>query len=168
MSAAVSPQPLTRSQSPKRKRSESEDSGIPQFDGAGDAALQYAYDEDLPSDAEQVSTPEDSRINKRLKVDRPTTLDYAPHLTLRGHKRGVAAVKFSPDGRWIASCCNKMCSPTTQWHQTDRSQLPIARSRSGTQRLERSPIPWKATSLASLPSPGARTPRFWHQDQTIS
>lgn len=30
---------------------------------------------------------------------------YKPKLILRGHKRGVAAVKFSPDGKWIASCC---------------------------------------------------------------
>lgn len=30
---------------------------------------------------------------------------YRPKLVLRGHKRGVACVKFSPDGKWIASCC---------------------------------------------------------------
>lgn len=30
---------------------------------------------------------------------------YRPKLILRGHKRGVSCVKFSPDGKWIASCC---------------------------------------------------------------
>jgi len=32
-------------------------------------------------------------------------VDYRPQLILRGHKRAIAAVKFSPDGKWIASCC---------------------------------------------------------------
>ena len=107
MSAAVSPEPPSRSRSPKRKRSESEESGIAQYDGAGDAALQYAYDEDLPSDVEQAFTPEDGPSRKKLRVERPRTLNYVPHMTLRGHKRGVAVVKFSPDGKWIASCCKK-------------------------------------------------------------
>ena len=31
-------------------------------------------------------------------------LQYQPTLILRGHKKGVSAVKFSPDGRLIASC----------------------------------------------------------------
>ena len=31
--------------------------------------------------------------------------DYKPRLTLKGHRGGVAAVKFSPDARCIASCC---------------------------------------------------------------
>ena len=30
---------------------------------------------------------------------------YAEKLVLRGHRRGVASVRFSPDGRMIASCC---------------------------------------------------------------
>jgi len=36
---------------------------------------------------------------------RPPEVHYKPKLILRGHKRGVAAVKFSPDGKWVASCC---------------------------------------------------------------
>lgn len=31
--------------------------------------------------------------------------NYRPTLILRSHRRGVAAVRFSPDGRKIASCC---------------------------------------------------------------
>ena len=30
---------------------------------------------------------------------------YQVKTVLRGHKRGVAGVRFSPDGRLIASCC---------------------------------------------------------------
>jgi COMPASS component SWD3 len=42
-------------------------------------------------------TPEESWI-------RPSELHYKPTLILRGHKRGVSGVKFSPDGKRIASC----------------------------------------------------------------
>jgi len=31
-------------------------------------------------------------------------LDYKPRLVLEGHTKGVSQVKFSPDGKWIASC----------------------------------------------------------------
>jgi COMPASS component SWD3 len=34
---------------------------------------------------------------------KPTELHYKPTFILRGHKKGIAAVRFSPDGRWIAS-----------------------------------------------------------------
>ncbi len=36
---------------------------------------------------------------------------YTPRLVLTGHKRGVSAVKFSPNGKWIASCCRKKSLP---------------------------------------------------------
>ncbi|OCK82990.1 WD40 repeat-like protein [Lepidopterella palustris CBS 459.81] len=35
---------------------------------------------------------------------KPTQLHYKQKLILRGHKKGVSAVKISPDGRRIASC----------------------------------------------------------------
>ena len=41
--------------------------------------------------------------------DKERLPNYKPTLILRSHTRGVAAVKFSPDGRKIASCC--MSSP---------------------------------------------------------
>ena len=36
--------------------------------------------------------------------ERPTALHYRPSLILRGHKKAVSAVQFSPDGKKIASC----------------------------------------------------------------
>ncbi len=43
---------------------------------------------------------------------KPTELHYKPKLILKGHKKGVSAVKYSPDGRRIASCCRYMRSLT--------------------------------------------------------
>ena len=95
-------------QSPKRKRSESLDASTPQLDGTADGPdpnLQYAYDDEMPSELRTPEDEQDSETVKRRKVERPKRLDYVPHMTLHGHKRGVAAVKYSPDGKWIASCC---------------------------------------------------------------
>ena len=112
MSANSSPEPASR-ESPKRKRSHSPDFDYPQYDGAGDdPKLQYAYVEDVPSDAEHAfHSPDreeaDGVMAKKRRIERPKRLNYAPYMTLRGHKRGIAAVKFSPDGKWIASCCKR-------------------------------------------------------------
>lgn len=35
---------------------------------------------------------------------KPTELHYQPAMILHGHKKGVSQVKFSPDGKWVASC----------------------------------------------------------------
>ncbi|KXT12192.1 hypothetical protein AC579_3101 [Pseudocercospora musae] len=108
MSLEASPAPQGRS--PKRKRAVSPGLNTPQYDGAADAKLSFAYDDDLGSDADNAfNTPDqgsddEAASPKRRRVERPARLNYVPFLTLRGHKRGVASVKFSPDGRWIASC----------------------------------------------------------------
>lgn len=103
--------------SPSRKRSRSEALDTTDYNGGAESpALAYAYDEDGGSDA-AASTPRDDGEEgveraegdgdahpKRLKLERPKSLNYKPHLTLRGHARGVSAAKFSPNGKWIASC----------------------------------------------------------------
>jgi COMPASS component SWD3 len=35
---------------------------------------------------------------------KPLKLNYKQKYILKGHKKGVSQVRFSPDGRWIASC----------------------------------------------------------------
>ena len=105
---SITATPESARQSPKRKRSESLDASTPQLDGAADGpdlTLQYAYDDEMPSELRTPEDDQDGETAKRRKVERPKRLDYVPYMTLRGHKRGVAAVKYSPDGKWIASCC---------------------------------------------------------------
>lgn len=96
--------------SPKRKRSDTPDIASGYDGDEAGAALAYAYDDDA-SEAfhtpDQGSEDEHTPATKRRRSERPQRLNYVPYMTLRGHKRGVAAVKFSPDGKWIASCCEE-------------------------------------------------------------
>lgn len=99
--------PETCAHSPNLKRSSSDEFETDGFDGPPDdeVNLQYAYEEEMPSGLQTPANEESDQEVKRRKIERPTGLQYRPHMTMRGHKRGVAAVKFSPDGKWIASCC---------------------------------------------------------------
>ncbi|KAM0714293.1 hypothetical protein Q7P37_010080 [Cladosporium fusiforme] len=126
MSYASTPDPHQSRRSPKRKRSESHEPASayhsaastpypPPLDGASEQ-FAFAYEDDNEGDVQtpevpeelrssDESTPSDDASAKRRKLaERPRKLDYALQYTLRGHKRGVAGVKFSPDGKQIASC----------------------------------------------------------------
>lgn len=101
------------SSSPKRRRLDTPDEVTPTSDSPAprpNGASQYAYEEDGASDAENTFDTPGADLEEELDVERlhieerPRRLRYVPYMTLRGHKRGVAQVKFSPDGQWIASC----------------------------------------------------------------
>lgn len=111
MSYASTPDPHQGRRSPKRKRSESLEPASAYHSAAStpyptntSEQFAFAYEDDndgTPSDELRnlsgQTTPEEA-------LERPRKLDYALQYTLKGHKRGVASVKFSPDGKWIASC----------------------------------------------------------------
>lgn len=67
-------------------------------------------DGDTPRGEDEDEGEEDRRKRRKV-VERPRELDYANVMTLKGHKRGVACVRYSPDGKWIASCCKSDSTP---------------------------------------------------------
>lgn len=59
----------------------------------------------LPSDGPSVQSPVPSQGTAIPSKRKASFVRYRQKMVLRGHRRGVAAVRFSPDGRLIASCC---------------------------------------------------------------
>ncbi len=55
-------------------------------------------------DGSSTPTPR-NRTPTSFKPKEAVFVPYKLRTVLQGHKRGVAAVRFSPDGRMIASCC---------------------------------------------------------------
>ncbi|THW94391.1 WD40 repeat protein [Aureobasidium pullulans] len=98
--------------SPKRRRLSSdspqsyeENDNKPDTEPATDAENGYAF-EDESDGAERAldSNSQTPRDRDQTTDSRPAGIHYKPYMTLKGHKRGVAAVRFSPNGKWIASC----------------------------------------------------------------
>ncbi|KAK7184608.1 hypothetical protein DPSP01_008988 [Paraphaeosphaeria sporulosa] len=116
--------------SPPRKRSASQTppNGSPGFRLAerprrysrdqGEDDREYYRDRRSPRSRSRSHTPSHSRSRSGSRTSsqhrsaspqmtppppKPTQLHYKQSLILRGHKKGVTSVKFSPDGRWIAS-----------------------------------------------------------------
>lgn len=104
---------------PPRKRSNSRSprNGSPEYRLAERPARRYSRDRDDESADEQRyynrRTPSRSRSpssshsrsqsNTPPPPRKPAALNYRPHLILRGHKRAISCLKFSPNGLWIAS-----------------------------------------------------------------
>lgn len=111
MSYASTPDPHQGRCSPKRKRTESPDPASAYHSAASTPyptdQFAFAYEDEEGNNEtpdELRSTVDEEQQSQTPPPERPRTLDYALQYTLKGHKRGVAAVKFSPDGKWIASC----------------------------------------------------------------
>ena len=75
-----------------------------------------------------VSTP--VATPRELPPAPPQYVPYKEKMVLKGHKRAIAAVKFSPNGRLIASCC--MCTlPLNRFSSADSLKPLTQPSESG-------------------------------------
>lgn len=61
------------------------------------------YDRRTPSRSRSPSNSRSRSQSNTPPPRKPTSLNYTPHLVLRGHKRAVSCLKFSPNGQWIAT-----------------------------------------------------------------
>ncbi|KAF2477998.1 WD40 repeat-like protein [Lindgomyces ingoldianus] len=87
---------------------------------------------------------------------KPTTLDYKPTLILHGHKKGVASVKFSPDGRYIASC-SADCTIKIWDAQTGKLEHTLEGHLAGV-----SAIAWSPDSKILASGSDDKTIRLWN------
>lgn len=82
-----------------------------EYHGSFSIAARQSY-ANLRIPSKSRSPPPYSRISTPIATPEPgqerkeaTYVSYTQHMLLKGHKKGVAAVRFSPDGNMIASCC---------------------------------------------------------------
>lgn len=86
---------------------------------------------------------------------KPTALHYKQTFILHGHKKGVTAVKFSPDGKWIASA-SADCTIKIWDSQTGRLEHTMEGHLAGVNAISWSP---DSTMLAS--GSDDKTIRLW-------
>ncbi|KAI9739106.1 MAG: WD domain protein [Cirrosporium novae-zelandiae] len=72
--------------------------------GSSEPPSRVERDEYDPEMEESNVTPIQRPALDPTSSTKPEHLNYRPIWTLRGHKKGVSAIKYSPDGHWIASC----------------------------------------------------------------
>ncbi|CAL3973244.1 unnamed protein product [Diplocarpon coronariae] len=91
--------PKPRKNSGQRRRSHSSDGSADELD--------HAYHKRPRSRSSSVGTQHSSYSYPDAHSPpayRPLKLNYRTKFILKGHRKGVSQVRFSPNGRWIASC----------------------------------------------------------------
>ncbi|KAH8814926.1 prolyl oligopeptidase-like protein [Xylogone sp. PMI_703] len=82
-------------------------SAEPQSPGHNDFQRSYLDQTRSPSSSPETPRSSESPHTPQaapLQAYKPLKVRYKQKLILRGHRKGVSQVRFSPDGRWIASC----------------------------------------------------------------
>ncbi|KAN0122087.1 prolyl oligopeptidase-like protein [Hyaloscypha variabilis] len=90
-------------------------------------------------------------------VYKPLKLNYKQKFILKGHRKGVAQVRFSPDGRWIASCSAD--STIKIWDaETGKHMRTLEGHLAGV-----STIAWSPDSNTIASGSDDKTIRLWHR-----
>ncbi|KAI1005340.1 WD repeat-containing protein 5 [Podosphaera aphanis] len=127
---------------------------------SSDVHDEHSFNNGTHNPSSSPGTPCSSHSSSRIPTpprNPPLKLNYQPKFSLTGHKGPVSQVRFSPDGRWIASCSADATikiwdAPTGKHMQTIQGHLAGI-----------STIAWSPDSKTLASGSDDKTIRLWHR-----
>jgi COMPASS component SWD3 len=142
----------TRQDLSSRRRSHSSDGSVDELDHT-----YHGRDRSRSSSIDSHRTSHSSPEAPSPPVYKPLKLNYKQKFVLKGHRKGVAQVRFSPDGRWIASCSAD--STIKIWDaMTGKHMRTLEGHLAGV-----STIAWSPDSNTIASGSDDKTIRLWHR-----